>query len=423
MYRVGNGRSTLRGARSRGARSVVVAVTALTMITVGRLPASAATDLGTSGTVATRAALAQQQLLGADGAPLDGRNASIAIIDTGVDPAHPAFRLAAGTKIVRDLGTGNCVGQPETASSCLADEPLTTNTDAPLGGHGTFVSGVAVGDDYTLPDGTTVGGNAPGARIVMISTTTLLVGVANAFSWVLANHTAPCGAGVPASTCPPIRVVSASWGTNDSVIVNLEQQLVQAGVVVVWANGNDGGDGSTNNSNPGPSMDPTPGVLTVAAYDDLGTGTRDGAVAPSSSRGAASQPQTWPDISAPGVNVVSSCETGMLVCQTIGSNPRNGPGPNDINTYFEASGTSWSAPAVAGIVAMLFQADPAATPAQIDDALKATAYKYTNGAAYVAEGPYTSSYDKGTGLVDAYAAAQRLGARTVSASPAGVRRG
>lgn len=419
MHRVGNGRSM-----SSGARSAVVAVAALTVLAIGRLPASAAsgpaTDLGTNGTVATRAALAQQQLLGADGQPLDGRNTTIAIIDTGVDPAHPAFRLPGGaTKIVRDLGTGNCVGQPETDSACLADEPVTTNTDAPLGGHGTFVSGVAVGDDYTLPDGTTVGGNAPGARIVMISSTTLLVGVANAFSWVLNNHNAPCGAGVPASTCPPIRVVSASWGTNDSVIVNLEQQLVQAGVVVVWANGNDGGDGSTNNSNPGPSMDPTPGVLTVASYDDLGTGTRDGAVAPSSSRGAASEPQTWPDISAPGVNVVSSCETGMLVCQTIGSNPRNGPGPNDTDTYFEASGTSWSAPAVAGIVAMLCQADPAATPAQLDDALKATAYKYANGAAYVADGPYTSSYDKGTGLVDAYAAALRLGARTVALAPAG----
>ncbi len=398
----------------------VVAALTLTVSGIGHLPAAAAADLGTSGTTASRAALAQQQLLGADGQPLDGRGTSIAVIDTGVDPSHPAFRLPDGaTKIVRDLATGNCVGHAETDPSCLVDEPVTTNTDAPLGGHGTFVSGVAVGDDYTLPDGTSVGGNAPGARIVMISATTVLLGVANAFSWVLANHGAPCGAGVPASTCPPIRVVSASWGTSDSVIVMLEQQLVQAGVVVVWANGNDGGDGSTNNSNPGPSTDPTPGVLTVAAYDDLGTGTRDGAVAPSSSRGALAQPRTWPDISAPGVNVVSSCRTGMLVCMSIGTNPRNGPGPNDTDTYFEASGTSWSAPAVAGIVALLFQVDPAATPAQVDDALKATAYKYQSGTAYVTVGRYTSSDDKGTGLVDAYAAAQRLAAERTPAHDAG----
>ncbi len=395
---------------------MTVAIVALTPVVIGRLPASAATDLGDDGTVATRAALAQQQLLGADGQPLDGLGTSIAIIDTGVDPTHPALRLPDGSaKIVRDLGTGNCLGQPQTDSSCLRDVPVTTNTDAPLGGHGTFVSGVAVGDDYTLPDSTAVGGNAPGARVVMISATTLLLGVANAFSWVLNNHAAPCGPGVPASTCPPIRVLSASWGTSDPVIVGLERQLVQAGVVVVWANGNDGGDGSTNNSNPGPSLDPTPGVLTIASYDDLGTGTREGTVSPSSSRGDASETLTWPDISAPGVNIVSSCRPGMLICATIGTNPRNGPGPNDTDTYYEASGTSWSAPAVAGIVAMLFQADPAATPAQIDDALKVTAHKYQSGTPYTAAGPYTSSYDKGTGLVDAYAAALSLGARRANA--------
>lgn len=403
MSRAGNGRTL--------SRHGVLAVVALALAGVGGLPASAASDLGTSGTVASRAASAQQQLLGADGRPLDGTGSSIAIIDTGVDPTHPAFRSPDGSKIERDLGTGNCVGQPETSSSCLSDVAAGTNTDAPLGGHGTFVSGVAVGDGYTLPDGTAVGGNAPGARVVMISATPLLVGVANGFSWVLSHHNAPCGPGVPASTCPPIRVVSASWGASDPVIVSLEQQLVQAGMVVVWANGNDGGDGSASKSNPGPSMDPTPGVLTVASYDDRGTGTRDGAVAPTSSRGAANQPQTWPDISAPGVDVVSSCRTGMVICMTLGMNPRGGPGPNDMNTYFEASGTSWSTPAIAGIVAMLFQADPAATPAQIDDTLKATAYKYSDGAPYSTVGPYTSSYDKGTGLVDAYAAALRLGAR------------
>ena len=67
-------------------------------------------------------------------------------------------------------------------------------------------------------------------------------------------------------------------------------------------------------------------------------------------------------------------------------------------------------PHVSGIVAQLFQANPAATPAQIEAALEATAYKYADGTAYVAEpgGTGTTSFDKGHGLVDAVAAAQAV---------------
>ena len=64
-----------------------------------------------------------------------------------------------------------------------------------------------------------------------------------------------------------------------------------------------------------------------------------------------------------------------------------------------------AAPHIAGIVAQLFQANPAATPAQVEDALKTTAYKYADGAAYE-QGPLgTTSFDKGYGLVDVVAAA------------------
>ena len=55
-----------------------------------------------------------------------------------------------------------------------------------------------------------------------------------------------------------------------------------------------------------------------------------------------------------------------------------------------------------------FQADPAATPAEIEDALKSSAHKFSFGAPYEQAGSYTSSYDKGTGLVDVVAAVQAL---------------
>ena len=69
-----------------------------------------------------------------------------------------------------------------------------------------------------------------------------------------------------------------------------------------------------------------------------------------------------------------------------------------------------AAPQIAGIVALLFQADPTATPAQIENALKSTAVRYSNGAPYQRVGGYWTSFDKGTGLVDTVAAAKVLGA-------------
>jgi subtilisin family serine protease len=188
-------------------------------------------------------------------------------------------------------------------------------------------------------------------------------------------------------------------------------------VLVAWANGNQGGDGSTSASNPTPAADPTPGVLNVASYDDKGTGTRDGELSSTSARGAAKDPLTWPDVSAPGVNILGACRPYHAICDAIGTHPKDGPASGDVATFYVASGTSWSAPAVAGVVAMLFQARPSATVAQVDDVLKATAYRYGGGAAYVPAGRYLSSFDKGTGLVDAYAAALVLGAR-LAAIPA-----
>ncbi|EHR49692.1 subtilisin-like serine protease [Saccharomonospora marina XMU15] len=371
-----------------------------------------------AGTTATRSVQARESLVDGSGRPLDGTGVSVAVIDTGVDPNHPAFRADDGsTRVVANLKS-LCTGGTDTG--CIVNLPTVVDTDTlSVGGHGTHVTGIAAGTPYTLSGDTRVGGSAPGSKIVSISTgaALLILGSDAALNWVLENHAAPCGEGVSASECPPIKVVNNSYGPSgggefdpNSATVKLQRALAAEGVVTVWANGNDGGDGSESLSNP-PGQDPTPGVLSVASYNDQGIGTRDGTVSDFSSRGDAADRGTWPDISAPGENIVSACRPYLPICST-GLEFFNGPGALDVGTYNVISGTSMAAPQVTGIVAQLFQAKPSATPGEIEDALKATAYKYADGAPYQPYEGYTSSFDKGTGLADTVAAATRLGAST-----------
>ncbi|SDH93262.1 serine protease AprX [Actinokineospora alba] len=371
-----------------------------------------------SGTVATRSLAAQQTLTGANGRKLDGSGVSVAIIDSGIDPTHPAFKGDDGkTRVARSL-KGVCLDESSTGTGCIVDTTNSVDTDLlAVGGHGTHVSGIAAGRPYTLGDGTTVGGSAPGAKIVSISigAVIVIVGADAALNWVLENHRAPCGASVPASTCPPIKAINNSYGPigggefdANSATVKLQRQLAAEGVMTVWANGNDGGDGSESLSNP-PGQDPTPGVVSVASYNDQGTGSRAGTVSDYSSRGAQADPSTWPDISAPGENIASACRLYLPICAT-GLTPLNGPGLLDLGTYNVISGTSMAAPQITGIIAQLFQAKPTATPAEIEDVLKRTALKYTDGSGYQTVNGYSTSFDKGTGLVDVVAAATALGA-------------
>jgi serine protease AprX len=224
---------------------------------------------------------------------------------------------------------------------------------------------------------------------------------------VLDHHNSPCVG------CPPIKVSNNSYGPSgggsfdpNSATAKLQRALAAEGVLTVWAAGNDGPNNSATNP---PGQDPTPGIIMVASYDDQGTGTRNGTVSDFSSRGAAGQQQTYPDISAPGSNITSSCRPYLVICST-GLDPHNGPGLLDIGTFNTISGTSMATPHIVGIVAQLFQVSTNATPAVIENAVKSTAFKFTNGAAYESAGPYTIAVDKGAGLVDAYAAALSLGA-------------
>jgi subtilisin family serine protease len=368
--------------------------------------------------VATRGDAARRTLTGADGQALDGRGVSVAEIDSGVDGTHPFLTEEDGSSaVVANLK--NICPRLSLGPECFVEVPGNDSDALAAGGHGTHVAGIIAGRDVPVSGGAKMRGAAPGAKIVALSVGAAISthDVANGFEWVLRNHAHPCGAGIGAAACPPIKVVSNSWGPAGGgdfdprdTVVRFQRRLAAAGIVTVWANGNDGGDGSANLSNP-PGQDPTPGIISVAAYDDLGSGTRRGKIAEFSSRGKKGHFSSYPDISAPGVKILSSCRWTLPVCLTAAA---NGEPPGD---YVDLSGTSMAAPHIAGIVAQLFQAAPGATPGRLEAALKTTAYKYADGAPYERAGSATmtaattattTSADKGSGLVDVVAAVRAL---------------
>jgi serine protease AprX len=158
--------------------------------------------LSTSNT-ATRGSEARATLIGANGKALDGSGVSVAVIDSGVDPTHPFLRNANGTSaVVKNL---KMVCDPLEVLPCQPVDAGSLDTDLlAAGGHGMHVSGIVAGRDVTLSDGTKMHGAAPGASIVSLGTgaVLLIVGADSALNWVLENHAAPCGAGVPAGACP-----------------------------------------------------------------------------------------------------------------------------------------------------------------------------------------------------------------------------
>ncbi|WP_052664268.1 S8 family serine peptidase [Nitriliruptor alkaliphilus] len=294
---------------------------------------------------------------------VDGSGIGVAVVDSGVDELHPDFAGRIGEN-VKVLPGGVAI-------------PLPISDTASFGGHGTHVAGTVVGTGAA--SGGTYRGAATGATVHSVSAGAFisLAFALDGLGWVLDNHD---------TVSPAIRVVNNSWGSSgehnpNSAVTRMVNELVDAGVTVVFAAGNSGGDGSSLATSP-ECTNQTPGVICVAAADDLGQGSRDGGLASFSSRGVDGRPETYPDLSAPGANIVAPCAPTLPICLTGSFGA-----PNPIY-YSSLSGTSMAAPHVAGIAAQVLQVAPDLTPAEVEALLVDTAYDrglpaFADGAGHV----------------------------------------
>jgi serine protease AprX len=264
---------------------------------------------------------------------ITGRNVVVGVIDTGCCITHP------------DLANQIWVNVDEIPNNGVDDDgngkiddingwnfQLETNDISDQNSHGTHVSGTVAGDGT---NGQTTG-MAPDALVMSLEFWNSFSGQAsvwNAMQYAAENdaHATTASLGWPYSTNPDRR----TWR-------EVSENTMAAGVVVIFAAGNEGGGNPPNNlRTPGD----VPDMITIGATDC------NDSIAGFSSRG----PVTWqsidpwrdwpyppgkmkPTVSAPGVNTLSTS--------------------NNCSGYSTKSGTSMATPHVAGAVALILEANP-----------------------------------------------------------------
>lgn len=285
---------------------------------------------------------------------LSGAGVVVANIDSGVDGFHPA--------LIKKYRGYNPNGPAQHSGNwyVVSGEPYVYPGDGL--GHGTHTMGTMVGDDG-LGHRT---GVAPQARWIAVKAFTnqgytYESWLHAAFEWILAP------AGNPA-LAPDI--VNNSWGSDagsDTRFRGDVESLRAAGILAVFSAGNKGPQKETIGA---PASYPE--ALAVGAVDETKLPTH------FSSRGPSTWAEVKPELSAPGVNVISTYPGGG---------------------YAKMDGTSMAAPHVAGIAALLLEANPNLTVDQLEQILLQTTEPLSNTI------PNNVS---GYGLVNAYAAALQV---------------
>jgi subtilisin family serine protease len=287
-----------------------------------------------------------------------GAGVVVAVMDTGVDVLHPdlSFRWRGGTNSWLDL----------------SDPFQATPRDST--GHGTQVMGlILAGDLFGSPIGMAPDASWIAAKIFDDQGDASISDIHLAFQWFIDPDGNPNTSDAP-------HIVNASWALLSSLgNCNLEfapdiEALEAAGISVVFAAGNSG-------PGPGTSLSPADGgkglaVGSVNSNLDVSLGSSRG---PSQCTGG-----IFPDISAPGVAI-------WTTDKSFGGFP----------FYTQMTGTSFAAPHISGGLALLRQAHPDASVAELEASIRETAYDL---------GPAGPDNDHGQGLVDFDAALQWLDA-------------
>ena len=313
-------------------------------------------------------------------APVHGMDFRTAVTSGSFFVNHDLGLTGAGVTVaVLDSGIAAHDDLPGTSVAAFRDFVNGRTTRYDDYGHGTHVAGIIAGKGKD--SGGQMAGTAPGAKLVVLKVLDAqgngrVSTVIAALDW-LANYGSYYG----------VRVVNLSFGAqpdddpdNDPLAL-AAKALVQKGIVVVAAAGNNGEFGGNKVWGGIGSPADSPWVITVGASSSMGTLTRkDDTMAAFSSRGPAVGSIAKPDLVASGVGIVSPISASGSLVNTLSQllvRPTCAvgllcPSPATV-PYMSLSGTSMAAPAVSGTVALMLQANPNLTPNMVKAILQYTA--------------------------------------------------
>ena len=289
-----------------------------------------------------------------------GEGVKIGIIDDGLDQTH-SFFSPGGFTYPAGFPKGNTQFTTPKVIVAKAFAPVRpawkyakTPFDPQNSEHATNVAGIAAGDHDTpasVPSGRVrASGIAPSAYLGNYKVLTVPTA-----DFGLDGNSPEIAKGIEEAVKDGMDVINLSLGEPEiestrDIVVQAINNAADAGVVPVIAAGNDFGEaGKGSVGSPGTASK----AVTVAASTEGDSGPADVIAGFSSSGPTPISLQMKPDVTAPGVDILSSL-------------------PGNQWSDHDWSGTSMASPHVAGAAALLKQRHPGWTVAQIKSALEST---------------------------------------------------
>jgi len=341
-------------------------------------------------------------LVNREGQPITGKGISILVNDSGIDGTHPDLEFRV--KVLENAqGQTNAQAQADGSDRQMfpfAPTEGVPNTDVG-GSHGTHVAGIAAGD------GTASNGRFAGAAI-----NSTLIGYGSGAVILVLDTLGGFDYALKMLDEHPeynLRIVTNSFGNTGDVDTCFDPDdptnvttkiLADRNLIVVFSAGNAGSGAATITGN----FKKAPWVLIA------GNGEKSGLLAPSSSRGRISGGvyevevdgermivEDRPTVVTPGTDYIAARATAADPFTPLDtqSDIESGRIPADqLRFYTQKTGTSMAAPHLAGLVALVLEANPALTWREVKPLFQKTA---TNMPGY-------AQHETGAGFANAEAA-------------------